>query len=163
MTGKSGAGKRRYWLMKSEPDAFSIRDLIKSKNQTSPWDGVRNFQARNFMRDEMKNGDGVLFYHSSVSPPGIAGEAVIAREGYPDHTAFDRKNIHYDPKSKPDHPTWYMVDVKFVRECSELIPLDKLRTIPELKEMVLLKASRLSVQPVTEKEWRVIMALPEWG
>jgi len=149
--------------MKSEPSVFSIDDLARSKNQTTSWDGVRNYQARNFLRDKIKVGDGVLFYHSNANPSGIAGEAVVVREGYPDYTAWDPKNIHFDPKSTPENPIWYMVDVKFVRKCKELITLDFLKKIPELKNMMLFKASRLSVQPVTPKEWKIIMKLPQWG
>jgi predicted RNA-binding protein with PUA-like domain len=155
--------KRQFWLMKSEPSVFSIDDLARSKNQTTSWDGVRNYQARNFLRDKIKVGDGVLFYHSNANPSGIAGEAVVVREGYPDYTAWDPKNIHFDPKSTPENPIWYMVDVKFVRKCKELITLDFLKKIPELKNMMLFKASRLSVQPVTPKEWKIIMKLPQWG
>ncbi|MEW6325817.1 MAG: EVE domain-containing protein [Nitrospirota bacterium] len=152
---------RRCWLMKSEPNVFSIDDLRRADGQTTIWDGVRNYQARNFLRHEIKPGDGVLFYHSSADPPGIAGEAVVVRDGYPDPTAFDPKDPHYDPKSNPARPLWYAVDVKFVRAC-RLIPLARLRAIPALSSMVLLKRGRLSVQPVTEEEWRTIMALPEW-
>ena len=155
---------RKYWLMKVEPDVFSIHDLKGAKNQTTFWDGVRNYQARNFLRDEIKIGDGVLFYHSNADPSGIAGEAVVVKEGYPDHTAFDPNDIHYDPKSDPKNPAWYMVDIRYVRACKELIPLDRLREVPALKEMLVLKRGmRLSVQPVTAKEWEVIAKLPEWG
>ena len=154
---------RRYWLMKSEPDVFSIGDLRQSKGQTSYWDGVRNYQARNFLRDEIAVGDGVLFYHSSAEPPGIAGEAVVVRTGYPDPTAFDPKDHHYDPKSDRARPTWYVVDVKYVRACRSLIALSRLRTVPALKSMLLLKRGmRLSVQPVSANHWRAIMAMSEW-
>lgn len=153
----------RHWLMKSEPTAFSIEDLRSSKNRTAPWDGVRNYQARNFLRDEIQSGDGVLFYHSSVEPVGISGEALVVRGGYPDHTAFDPKNEHHDPKSDPNRPTWYMVDVKFVRACREIISLKRLKEIPALKNMVVLRrGARLSVQPVSAPEWAAIMKLPEW-
>ncbi len=151
----------RYWLMKSEPGVFSIDDLKKSK--MSPWDGVRNYQARNYMRDQMKIGDLAFFYHSNANPSGIAGIAKVIREGYPDHTAFDPENIHYDPKSDPKKPIWFMVDVEFVKAARSLITLERLKKIPELKEMLLLRHGRLSVQPVTEKEWKIITALPEWG
>jgi predicted RNA-binding protein with PUA-like domain len=150
--------------MKVEPDVFSIHDLKAAKGQTTFWDGVRNYQARNFLRDEITSGDGVLFYHSSADPSGIAGEAVVVRDGYPDATAFDPEDIHYDPKSDPNKPTWYRVDMRFVRACKEVISLDRLRQVPALREMLVLKRGmRLSVQPVTPKEWAEIMKLPEWG
>lgn len=146
--------------MKSEPEAFSIEDL-KACGVTC-WDGVRNFQARNFMRDDMKAGDGVLFYHSSAHPSGIAGLAEVVREAYPDFTAFDPKDKHYDPKSSPEKPLWYMVDVKFVRAARSIISINRLKTIPGLKNMLLFRRSRLSVQPVTPEEWEIILGLPEW-
>ncbi len=158
------SGARRFWLMKSEPDVFSIHDLRLAPRQTTCWDGVRNYQARNLLRDEIRVRDGVLFYHSSAEPPGIAGEAVVVREGYPDFTAFDPNDPHYDPKSDPKNPTWYMVDVRFVRACKTPISLDHLKSIPKLKDMLVVRRGiRLSVQPVTSREWDVIMALPEWG
>ena len=153
--------EQQYWLMKSEPQVFSIEDLKKSK--VTHWDGVRNYQARNYMRDQMKIGDLVFFYHSNANPSGIAGLAEVVREGYPDHTAFDPKNIHYDPKSDPAKPTWYMVDVKFVKTCKRLITLEQLRKVPKLKNMLLLRHGRLSVQSVTPEEWKVITKLLEWG
>ncbi len=146
--------------MKSEPSVFSIDDLKTCK--VTCWDGVRNYQARNFMRDEMKIGDGVLFYHSNTQPSGIAGLAKVVKESYPDYTAFDPKDVHYDPKSDPGKPTWYMVDVKFVRTCKSIIPLDRFKAIPTLKNMALFKYGRLSVQPVTPQEWKIILSLPEW-
>jgi predicted RNA-binding protein with PUA-like domain len=152
--------KRRYWLMKSEPDVFSISDLKAC--QVTCWDGVRNYQARNFMRDQMKVGDGVLFYHSNAQPSGIAGLAEVVKEAYPDYTAFDPKDVHYDPKSDPSHPTWYMVDVKYVKSCKSIIPINRLRAIPKLRKMALFRYSRLSVQPVTPEEWKTILSLPEW-
>jgi predicted RNA-binding protein with PUA-like domain len=143
----------RFWLMKSEPDVFSIDDLRRAPGRTTMWDGVRNYQARNFLRDQFAAGDGVLFYHSSAEPPGIAGEATVTRAGYPDPTAFDLAQ-----------PTWYAVDVRFVRACRSLITLARLRKIPALRSMLVLRLGmRLSVQPVTAAEWRAIMALPEWG
>lgn len=154
---------RRYWLLKTEPTAFSIEDLKRSKNQTACWDGVRNYQARNFLRDKIQVWDGVLFYHSNANPSGIVGEAVVVKNGYPDQTAFDRNEPHYDPKSNPSKPLWYMVDVKYVRECAPIITLERLKEIPGLSEMeVLRRGSRLSVQPVTAQEWNIIMKLPEW-
>lgn len=154
---------RRYWLMKSEPKVFSIDDLKKAKNKTTCWDGVRNYQARNFLRDQLKIGDGVLYYHSSAESTGIAGEAVVAREGYADDTAFNPKDIHYDPKSDRKKPTWYRVDVKYVRSCIRIITLKRLKEVPRLKEMMVVqRGARLSVQPVSPQEWKVIMHLPEW-
>lgn len=141
--------------MKSEPDVFSIEDLKAGK--VTCWDGVRNYQARNYLRDDMKVGDEVLFYHSSSEPTGIAGIAEVVKEGYPDYTAFDPEDIHHDPKSDPQKPTWFMVDVKFVKSFKSVIPLSVLRTIPGLKDMLLLRHGRLSVQPVTPKQWKIIM------
>jgi predicted RNA-binding protein with PUA-like domain len=154
------APTRKYWLMKSEPDVFSIDDLKACK--VTCWDGVRNYQARNTMRDEMRVGDGVLFYHSNADPSGIAGLAEVVREGYPDDTAFDPKDPHYDPRSDAQNPTWYRVDVKYVRTAGQIIPLSRLRKIPGLKKMILLRHGRLSVQPVTPGEWKIILGLPEW-
>ncbi|MHB8482665.1 MAG: EVE domain-containing protein [Nitrospiria bacterium] len=154
---------KQYWLLKSEPGVFSIEDLRKSDGQTACWDGVRNYQARNFLRDDLKKGDGVFFYHSTADPVGIAGEAVVVREGYPDKTAFDPADVHYDSRSNPGKPTWFTVDIQFIRACREVITLKKLRSIPALKEMkVLQRGMRLSVQPVTPKEWALIMKFSEW-
>lgn len=153
------AGKR-YWLMKSEPDVFSIDDLAKSEKKTTFWDGVRNYQARNTMRDDMKVGDLVLYYHSNAKPPGIAGIAKVVKEGYPDHTAFDPNDKHYDPKSKKSEPTWYMVDIQLVKKFKNEISLPELKANPKLDGMVLLqRGSRLSVQPVSEEHFRVIEKL----
>lgn len=149
----------RYWLMKSEPSAFSIQDLQRVRNQTTCWDGVRNFQARNFMRD-MNKGDQVLFYHSNADPPAVMGIAEVVKGAYPDDTAFDPKDIHYDPKSTPAKPLWDRVDIKLVRIFRSPIPLDRLREEPTLKRMELLrKGSRLSVQPVRPEEWAVVLTL----
>ena len=148
-----------YWLMKSEPDEMSIDDVLARPQSTVPWFGVRNYQARNFMRDGMKVGDGVLFYHSSCPQPGIAGIAEVASAAYPDDTQFDPKSHYYDPKSKPEQPRWQMVDVKAVRK-TRLLPLSELRTNPALEDMVLLqKGSRLSITPVTPAQWKTIQAL----
>jgi predicted RNA-binding protein with PUA-like domain len=148
-----------YWLMKSEPDEMSIDDVLAAQGHTVPWFGVRNYQARNFMRDGMQVGDGVLFYHSSCPQPGIAGIAEVASSAYPDHTQFDPKSHYYDPKSKPEQPRWQMVDVKGVRK-TRLLPLSELRTIAALEDMVLLqKGSRLSITPVTPAQWKTIQAL----
>lgn len=147
--------------MKSEPHVFSIEDMRACT--VTCWDGVRNYQARNYLRDQMKKGDGVLFYHSNADPSGIAGLAEVVREGYPDYTAFDPNDVHYDPKSDPAQPTWFMADVKFVKVCKEIIPLRRLRKIPGLKNMMLFRHARLSVQPVTPEQWKIILSLPEWG
>ena len=154
------AAAKKYWLMKTEPEAFSIDDLANSKNKTTCWDGVRNYQARNFMRDEMKLGHQVLLYHSSTKPPGVVGVAKIVKESYVDHTAFDKNDKHYDPKSSNDNPRWFMVDIKLEKKFKRLIPLDELRTVKALEGMVLLqKGSRLSVQPVTKKQFETIVKL----
>ncbi|TDN66977.1 EVE domain-containing protein [Paraburkholderia sp. BL10I2N1] len=146
----------RYWLMKSEPDEASIDHLAKAARHTLPWTGVRNYQARNFMRDMMQVGDGVLFYHSSCPEPGIAGIAEVSSTAYPDPTQFDSKSPYYDPKSSRETPRWILVDVAFKKKIP-LIPLAKLREYPELADMrVLAKGNRLSITPVTETEWRFI-------
>ena len=151
-----------YWLFKSEPDAFSIDDLAAAPKQTSAWDGVRNFQARNMLRDSIKKGDEAFFYHSSCAVPGIAGIISIAKEGYPDLTAFDAKHDHYDPDSKRDAPRWFVVDVKLQRKFSRIITLDELRAHAgkRLAEFVLLRrGNRLSVMPVAKKDWDFILTL----
>ncbi|MBX3330421.1 MAG: EVE domain-containing protein [Nitrospira sp.] len=148
-----------YWLMKSEPSTFSIDDLQRSPNQTTSWDGVRNYQARNFMRS-MAVGDHVLFYHSSADPPTVVGIAEIVKTAYSDPTQFDKKDKHYDPESKPSEPRWDMVDIRYVRKFARALTLDELRKHSKLKGMVLLrKGSRLSVQPVTQLEWKHITSL----
>jgi len=148
----------RYWLMKSEPSCFSIDDLHNAPNQTSPWDGVRNYQARNFMQKDMKLGDKIFFYHSNCKPPGIIGIAEVASGAYPDHTAFDPESDHPDPKSTPDNPRWFMVDVRYVEQFPKIIPLDELKLHTELASMPLLrKGNRLSVMPVGETEWQYIV------
>lgn len=147
-----------YWLMKSEPDAFSIDDLARVG--TEPWTGVRNYQARNFMRDGMKPGDGVLFYHSSCDEPGVVGIAEVASEAYPDPTQFDRKSDYYDAASKPDNPRWTLVDVAFKRKLKRTISLTELREQPKLEDFALLRrGNRLSVLPVSKAEWNCILAL----
>jgi predicted RNA-binding protein with PUA-like domain len=149
-----------YWLFKSEPDCFSFADLMAAPGRTTGWDGVRNFQARNFLRDEVRVGDGVLFYHSNADPPAIAGIAEVVRAGHPDPSAFDPSAPHYDPKSKPDNPTWYQVSIRAVRAIEPALGLPRLRTIPALAGMELLrKGNRLSVQPVSASEWGAVLAL----
>ena len=151
-----------YWLMKSEPDVFSINDLMKRPGKTEPWDGVRNYQARNMLRDEMKKGDLAFLYYSSCEVPGIAGIMEIAKEGYPDPAAFKLKHKYYDPKSKPDNPVWYLVDVKFKRKFRRIITLTELRDKKPLQKMKLLqRGNRLSVMPVTKKEWNIILSLED--
>ncbi len=150
----------RYWLLKSEPDCFSIDHLAAAPKQTTYWSGVRNFQARNFMRDDMRPGDRVLFYHSSAEPPAVVGLATIVKPGYPDFTAEEKSDDHYDPKHTKQSPIWYMVDVKFDEKFPRELALPELRGIPALKEMVLLqKGSRLSVQPVRKAEFDAIVKL----
>lgn len=156
---KQGAATR-HWLVKSEPDSFSFDDLMAAPGRTTCWDGVRNYQARNFMRDDMKLGDLVLFYHSGAEPPAVAGVAEVVREGYADHTALDRRDPHYDPKSRADAPTWVMVDVRAAEPFRRLVTLAELRAAPGLAGMALLqKGSRLSVQPVTPAEFAIVRAL----
>ena len=152
--------RKRYWLMKSEPDAFSIDDL--QRVGTEPWNGVRNYQARNFMRDGMKEGDGVLFYHSNAKVPGIAGIARVASAAYPDDTQFDPKSHYHDPKASPEMPRWFLVDVAFERKLKRLIPLEEIKGYTdELGEGFALtaKGSRLSVFPVTAAQWKLLLSL----
>lgn len=149
----------RYWLMKSEPDEFSIDDLARAPKQTTAWFGVRNYQARNYMRDDMRVGDRAFFYHSSCPEPGIAGIVEISRPSYPDATQFDPKSPYYDAKSSRDAPRWVHVDVKLVRKIN-LLPLQALRETPGLQEMVTLRrGNRLSITPVTASEWKIIERL----
>jgi predicted RNA-binding protein with PUA-like domain len=151
---------RRYWLMKSEPQDFSFDDLLAKPSKRSGWDGVRNHQARNFMRDAMSVGDGVLFYHSSAEPPGVAGIARIARAAYPDPTQFERASEHYDPKAEKDSPTWLQVDVQAVAKLPVFVPLARLRAEAALAGMLLLqRGQRLSILPVSAEEWRAVLTL----
>ena len=146
----------RYWLLKSEPDEFSIDDLAAAKGRTTPWFGVRNYQARNFMRDRMKPGDGVLFYHSSCAEPGIAGLAEVASAPYPDPTQFDPKSEYHDPAAKKDAPRWILVDVR-ARKKTRLVTIAELREHRSLADMVVLqRGNRLSITPVTPGQWRYI-------
>ena len=158
MAVKKVTSSAKYWLMKSEPHAYSIQDLAAEKTKTTHWDGVRNYQARNFMRDQMKKGDLVLFYHSNANPPAVAGVARVVRESYPDHTCWDPNDKHYDPKSSAENPRWFMVDIKLVEVFAEPISLETLRGIRQLEKMELLrKGSRLSVQPVRKSEFEAIV------
>jgi predicted RNA-binding protein with PUA-like domain len=151
---------RSYWLVKSEPDVFSIQHLARARGQTTFWDGVRNYQARNLLRDQMKAGDGVLFYHSSADPPAVAGTATVVGEARPDPTQFDATDAdHHDPGSTRENPRWYGVDIKLDKVFARLVPLPELREVAALENMVLLQRSRLSVQPVTAAEWATILKL----
>lgn len=151
---------RRYWLFKSEPDVFGWNHLLACPDQTDHWDGVRNYQARNLLRDEIKKGDWGFFYHSRTNPPHIVGTVEITRGGYPDPTQFDTEQKYYDPKSDPKNPRWFVVDVKAKKKLARTISLAELKEAPGLEEMrVTQKGSRLSVQPVTKEEWDVVMAL----
>lgn len=149
-----------FWLMKSEPEAFSIDDLKSMPRQIEHWDGVRNYQARNMMRDQMKLGDQIFFYHSNCAVPGIVGMMEVVREGYPDHTAFDPQSKYFDPKSAPNKPRWMMVDIKYIRHTRRLIPLAEMKECRALVAMPLVrKGNRLSIMPVTAEEWSVILKL----
>jgi predicted RNA-binding protein with PUA-like domain len=146
--------------MKSEPDVFGLADLARSPAQTTRWDGVRNYQARNLLRDEIRVGDRVLFYHSRADPPAVVGTARVVCAGYPDPTQFDRRSKYHDPASLPEAPRWYAVDIRLEEEFSRPVTLPELRRIPGLEQMVLLrKGSRLSVQPVRPEEWKIVLRL----
>ena len=149
-----------YWLFKSEPTTFSIDDLKHSKNETTHWDGVRNYQVRNMLRDEMRVGDKAFFYHSNCTPPGIVGVMEIVKTGYPDASAWDKKSKYFDEKSHPEKPLWYQVDVRFDQKFIKMITLDQLKDHSELKNMaVVRKGNRLSITPVTQFEWNFILKL----
>ncbi len=154
--------ERRYWLFKSEPNAYSYADL--QNDGVAEWDGVRNYQARNFLRDSIKEGDGILFYHSSTSPMAVVGTAVVVRDGYPDSTAWDPDSAHPDPQSTPETPRWYMVDIKADREFESQVTLEAIKNTPGLeKMMVAQRGSRLSIQPVTPEEWDIVTKLGGLG
>ncbi len=148
-----------YWLFKTEPGCFSFDDLKNRPDMTEPWDGVRNFQARNFLRDTVKVGDRVLFYHSNIPEPAVVGLAEIVRAGYPDATALNPNAEHFDPKSSKDNPIWYMVDLRYLEPLQRIVTLEGIKQNPLLAEMPLIKRSRLSIQPVTENEWFIILAM----
>lgn len=149
---------KKYWLMKSEPSTFGISDLASRPNQTEPWEGVRNYQARNFMRDDMQIGDEAFFYHSNCSEPGIVGIVKIVKAAYPDSFAFDKKSQYYDPKSTPDNPRWFMVDVKLTQRFDSTISLAALKENPLLNEWALVKkGNRLSILPVTSEQWQIVL------
>jgi predicted RNA-binding protein with PUA-like domain len=147
----------RNWLLKSEPDVYSIHDL--GRDGVTSWEGVRNYQARNFLRDDAKPGDRVLFYHSNADPPGVAGLATVARAGYPDPTARDPKGDYFDPKASDEDPRWFMIDVAFAEAFPALVSLDDLRAGPGLEKMLVINKSRLSVQPVTDEEYEIVVRL----
>ena len=150
--------RKRYWLLKCEPEAYDIADL--ERDGTATWEGVRNFQARNMLRDDLKVGDGVLYYASNAEPSGVTGVAEVSREGYPDPYAFQAKHKYHDPKSDPENPTWYMVEIRFVERFPHIVPLATLKDTPGLEAMkVVQKGSRLSVQPVTAREFDIVRRL----
>ncbi|GAA0810623.1 EVE domain-containing protein [Colwellia asteriadis] len=147
----------KYWLFKSEPDAFSIDDLAAKPNQQEHWDGIRNYQARNFLRDEVKLGEQVFFYHSSCKQLGIAGIAEVVKESYPDHSQFDPESKYFDPKSSPDNPRWVMVDIQLKEKFSEILSLQKIKSLAGINDIGLVKKGhRLSIMPVSEVEWHIL-------
>jgi predicted RNA-binding protein with PUA-like domain len=150
---------RRFWLMKSEPTTYSFDDLLGEDDQTAEWDGVRNYAARNTMRDDMNVGDGVLFYHSNSKPTAVVGYATVVKAAYPDNTAWDPDSEHPDARSTPDNPIWYMVDIRGQAKFRNPVTLQEIKAHSDLQAMVLVKNSRLSVQPVANKEWKVILTL----
>ncbi|MBI5601602.1 MAG: EVE domain-containing protein [Gemmatimonadetes bacterium] len=152
-------GEKRYWLVKSEPETFGWADLVRAPNQTTHWDGVRNHAARNFLRDGMRHGDLVFFYHSSTEPSAIVGICEVQREAYPDHTALDPAHPGYDPDSSPAKPTWFMVDLRAVEPLPTPVTLAMIKKAKALAQMALLRIGRLSVTPVTPAEWQAILAL----
>ena len=149
--------KKSQWLMKSEEDVYSIDDL--ERDGTTYWDGIRNYEARNIMRDRMKSGDLVLYYHSNARPPGVVGVARVVKEAYPDPTQFDPKSPYHDEKATKDEPRWWLVDVEFVEKFPRMVPLSEIKELPDLQEMVLVKRARLSVQPVEEREFEIVRKL----
>ena len=160
MPARAAEREPGYWLVKTEPSTFSWDDLERAPNRTTGWDGVRNYQARNFMRDGMKVGDLVLFYHSSTDPAAVVGIAEVVREAYPDHTAFDSSDPHFDPKSRRDAPTWMMVDLRARERFPRPVTLAELKGTKGLEKMELLrKGNRLSIQPVTKREFEIVRGL----
>jgi predicted RNA-binding protein with PUA-like domain len=153
------AGERRYWLVKSEPDVFSFDDLLAAPRKTTHWDGVRNHAARNFLKDGMKKGDRVFFYHSMANPQAVVGICEVVREGYPDPTALDPASEYHDPDATPEDPRWYMVDLRAVERLRRPVTLPEIKARPELAEMALVRVGRLSVSPVTPAEWETIVAM----
>lgn len=156
--------QNKFWLIKSEPSEFSIDDLEKSKNQTTYWDGVRNYQARNFIRDEMKIGDKVLFYHSNAEPNAVVGICEVVKGAYPDHTQFDSKHVHHDPKANKKNPAWFMVDIKFVKKFKTPVTLEEIKVNSKLAQMRLVqRGNRLSIMPVTKDEFEEILKIGNLG
>lgn len=153
------ARRKKYWLLKTEPSTYSIDDLANEPDQTTHWDGIRNYQARNYIRDDMQEGDRVLLYHSNAKPPAVVGTATIVREAYPDFTAFDPNSKYFDPKSRQDEPRWFMVDVRLDDVFDSPVSLDDIKKTRSLKDMVLVNNSRLSVQPVTKKEFDTVVKM----
>lgn len=149
----------KYWLFKSEPTAYSFTDLMGEQDRTAEWDGVRNYQARNFLRDDVEKGDKVLFYHSSTKPMAVVGTAVVVRSGYPDDTAWDPDSDHPDPKSTPEKPIWYMVDIKGEAELPHPVTLAQIKATPALQEMSIFKRPRVSIHPVAKEEWDIILGM----
>ena len=151
---------KNYWLFKSEPNEFSWEDLKKAKNKTTYWDGVRNYQARNFLRDDIKKGDGVLFYHSNADPLAVMGYCEVVKEGYPDHTQFDPDDKHFDPKADEANPTWFMVDIRIIEEFNNPVTLNQIKENPKMKNIKLIqRGNRLSVMPVAKTEWDEILKM----
>jgi len=150
---------KQHWLFKSDPEDFGLPHLKKCKNKTTLWDGVRNFQARNLLRDEIRVGDGVLFYHSQEKPPAVVALARVVRAAYPDPTQFDARSKYHDPKSTPENPRWFVVDIRHERDLKHPVSLPDIRETPALEKMVLVNRSRLSVQPVRPEEWRIILKM----
>lgn len=154
--------KKNFWLVKSEPDVFSIEDLKRSKNKTTCWDGVRNYQARNYLKNEMKVGDEVLFYHSNTEPPAVVGVCKVVKEGYADHTQFDPEDKHFFPSADPKNPIWYMVDVQFLKQLKKPVTLADIKANRKLKNLKLVKrGNRLSVMPVQKEEFNEILKMSE--
>jgi predicted RNA-binding protein with PUA-like domain len=149
----------KYWLLKTEPTTYSWEDLKKEKNRTTSWEGIRNYQARNYIRDEMRIGNLAFLYHSLQKPPSIVGIVEIVKNAYPDHFAYEPGHKYFDPKSKPDNPTWFMVDIRALHDLSEPVSIDELKKIPDLKDLVLLNNTRLSVQPIQKAEWDLIIKM----
>jgi predicted RNA-binding protein with PUA-like domain len=154
-------GEVRYWLVKSEPEVFSFEQLMKAPKKTTCWDGVRNFAARNFLKDGMKKGDQLFYYHSNANPQAIVGICEVVKEGYPDHTALDRTHDHFDEKSDPADPTWFMVDVKAVAPLKNPVTLAAIKATKSLAEMALIRTGRLSVIPISTTEWKTILKMAE--
>ncbi|GAC1348349.1 MAG: EVE domain-containing protein [Myxococcales bacterium] len=155
---------KRHWLLKTEPDVFSFDDLLAAPGRTAGWDGVRNFQARNFLRDEMRPGDGVLIYHSRIAPMAVVGQAEVVRAGHPDPTQFEKGSDHHDPRAKPDAPIWFQVDVRAVAALRHPVTLERMKATAELRSMALLRrGNRLSVQPVSAEEFRCVLRLGRAG